>query len=119
MSIQAEDLNLESVKTELYERNHPSLTPVDIEAHAKTLYRILVLKKKHNVVMLGHNYMEPLVFGLSTKEEQGDSLGLSMHAAKTDAPISSLTGFHSWRKQPRFSTRQRRFLLPTRRRGAR
>ena len=92
MSIQAEDLNLESVKTELYERNHPSLTPVDIEAHAQTLYRVLTLKKKHNVVMLGHNYMEPLVFGLSTKEEQGDSLGLSMHAAKTVAPYIIFNG---------------------------
>ncbi len=92
MNIQAEDLNLESVKTELYERNHPSLTSVDIEAHAQTLHKVLTLKKKHNVVMLGHNYMEPLVFGLSTKEEQGDSLGLSMHAAKTAAPYIIFNG---------------------------
>ena len=38
--------------------------------------------RSNNVVMLGHNYMEPLVFGLSEKAEQGDSLGLSMYAAK-------------------------------------
>ena len=92
MSIREENLNLESVKTELYERDHPSLTPVDIEAHAKTLYRILALKKKHNVVMLGHNYMEPLVFGLSAREEQGDSLGLSMYAARTVAPYIIFNG---------------------------
>lgn len=92
MSIQTENLNLEGVKTELYGRDHPSLTPVDIEAHAKALHRILALKQKHNVVMLGHNYMEPLVFGLSTKEEQGDSLGLSMHAAKTTAPYIIFNG---------------------------
>jgi len=92
MSIREENLNLESVKTELYERDHPSLTPVDIEAHAKTLYRILALKKKHNVVMLGHNYMEPLVFGLSAREEQGDSLGLSMYAARAEAPYIIFNG---------------------------
>ena len=42
--------------------------------------------------MLGHNYMEPLVFGLSEKEEQGDSLGLSMFAAKTEAPYLIFNG---------------------------
>jgi quinolinate synthase len=36
--------------------------------------------------------MEPLVFGLSEPEEQGDSLGLSMHAAKTDSPYIVFNG---------------------------
>ena len=91
-SIDKSALSVESVKKELYKRNHPSLTPIDIEAHAETVYQILKLKEKHNVVMLGHNYMEPLVFGLSTKSEQGDSLGLSMYAAKTDAPYILFNG---------------------------
>jgi quinolinate synthase len=86
------DFSIEDVKKELYERNHPSLTPIDIEVHAEIVYKILKLKKKHDVLMLGHNYMEPLVFGLSTKKEQGDSLGLSMHAAKTDAPYILFNG---------------------------
>ena len=68
-------LSIESVKKELYKRNHPSLTPIDIEAHAETVYQILKLKEKHNVVMLGHNYMEPLVFGLSTKVSRVIHLG--------------------------------------------
>ena len=86
------DLSIEDVKQELYSRHHPSLTFLDIEAHAKTVHRIRTLKQKHNVVMLGHNYMEPLVFGLSQKEEQGDSLGLSMYAAKTEAPYLIFNG---------------------------
>ena len=86
------DLSVEDVKQELYNRHHPSLTFLDIEAHAKTIHRIRTLKQKHNVVMLGHNYMEPLVFGLSEKEEQGDSLGLSMYAAKTEAPYLIFNG---------------------------
>ena len=86
------DLSLEGVKKELYRRNHPILMPVDIEAHAETVYKILKLKKKHNVLMLGHNYMEPLVFGLSEKAEQGDSLGLSMHAAETEASYILFNG---------------------------
>ena len=86
------DLSVEDVKQELYKRHHPSLTFLDIEAHAKTIHRIRTLKQKHDVVMLGHNYMEPLVFGLSEKEEQGDSLGLSMYAAKTEAPYLVFNG---------------------------
>lgn len=86
------DLSIEDVKQELYNRHHPSLTFLDIEAHAKTIHRIRTLKQKHEIVMLGHNYMEPLVFGLSDKEEQGDSLGLSMYAAKTESPYLIFNG---------------------------
>ena len=86
------ELTLEDVKQELYNRHHPSLTFLDIEVHAKTVHKIRTLKQKHEVVMLGHNYMEPLVFGLSDKEEQGDSLGLSMYAAKTESPYLIFNG---------------------------
>ncbi len=88
----SKDLTLEDVKHELYNRHHPSLTFLDIEVHAKTVHKIRTLKQKHDVVMLGHNYMEPLVFGLSDKEEQGDSLGLSMYAAKTESPYLIFNG---------------------------
>ena len=84
-SVGMEELTLESVKAEIYSRNNPTLTPVDIELHAEVVYRILELKKKHNAVILGHNYMEPLVFGLSEQGEQGDSLALSMSAVQTDS----------------------------------
>lgn len=86
------ELTLEDVRQELYNRHHPSLTFLDIEVHAKTIHRIRTLKQKHDVVMLGHNYMEPLVFGLSDKEEQGDSLGLSMYAAKSESPYLIFNG---------------------------
>jgi quinolinate synthase len=86
------ELTLEDVKKELNDRHHPSLMSLDIEVHAKTIHKIRTLKQKHNVVMLGHNYMEPLVFGLSDKEEQGDSLGLSMFAAKTESPYLIFNG---------------------------
>ncbi|MXV78780.1 quinolinate synthase NadA, partial [Candidatus Poribacteria bacterium] len=86
------ELTLEDVKQELYNRHHPSLTFLDIEVHAKTVHKIRTLKQKHDVVMLGHNYMEPLVFGLSDKEEQGDSLGLSMYAAKSESPYLIFNG---------------------------
>ena len=84
--------SLDGVKNSLYSRKDPSLTAIDIEAHAETIYKILKLKAKHNVSMLGHNYMEPLVFGLSNSKERGDSLGLSIEASKTDSDYIIFNG---------------------------
>ena len=86
------ELTLQQVKHRLHASRHPSLTHFEIEAKASLVHEILRLKQKHNVVILGHNYMEPLVFGLSATEEQGDSLGLSQYAAKTDADYIIFNG---------------------------
>ncbi len=83
---------LEMVKDELRRRNHPSLTPLDIEAKAPLIREILELKSRNDVVVLGHSYMEPLVYGLSSPREQGDSLGLSRHAATTKAQYILFNG---------------------------
>ena len=84
------ELSLEDVKQELYNRHHPSLTFLDIEAHAKTIHKIRTLKEKHNVVMLGHNYMEPLVFGLSEREETGRFARSEHVCRKNRSPLSHL-----------------------------
>ena len=86
------NLDINSIKEELYKRKSPVLTVYDIDANAELIRDILVLKKKHNVLMLGHNYMEPLVFGLSEESEKGDSLGLSVIAAKSDFPYIIFNG---------------------------
>ena len=48
----SDSLTLEEVKSQIYARNNPTLTPIDIEMHASTVHRILELKRKHNVFML-------------------------------------------------------------------
>ena len=63
------EMTLQQIKERLYAKNDPSLTPIDIEAKAPLVYEILRLKARHNVVLLGHNYMEPLVFNLSSPEK--------------------------------------------------
>ena len=87
-----EDLDINSIKEELYKRKSPVLTVFDIDANAELIRDILLLKKKHNVLMLGHNYMEPLVFGLSEESEKGDSLGLSIIASKSQFPYIIFNG---------------------------
>lgn len=104
-------LTLEQVKEELYARGDPNLTPVDIEAKAPLVHEILRLKAKHNVVILGHNYMEPLVFGLSSKQERGDSLALSRYAAETDADYIVFNGVMFMAETAKILSPQKKVLI--------
>lgn len=65
---------------------------IDVAAKKDKINRILELRDKKNVLILGHNYMEPLVYHLSPEEARGDSLALSRYAAETDAPIILFDG---------------------------
>lgn len=105
------ELTLESVKADIYSRNNPTLTPIDIEFYATTVHRILELKKKHNAVILGHNYMEPLVFGLSEQSEQGDSLGLSMSAVQTDSEFIIFNGVRFMAETAKILNPNKRVLI--------
>ena len=55
---------------------------IDVAADEDKIRRILQLKDEKDVLILGHNYMRPLIYGLSDDEAKGDSLALSRHAAK-------------------------------------
>ncbi len=105
------ELTLESVKANIYSRNNPTLTPVDIEFYATIVHRILELKKKHNAVILGHNYMEPLVFGLSEQGEQGDSLGLSISAVQTDSDFIIFNGVRFMAETAKILNPNKRVLI--------
>src|SRR3989344_8604941 len=65
---------------------------LEAEANKELIERILELKKQKNVLILGHNYMHPLVYQLSDTDARGDSLGLSMYAAKATNPIILFDG---------------------------
>ena len=54
--------------------------------------RILLLRQQKDVLILGHNYMEPLIYHLSGENERGDSLALSRYAAESDKPIILFDG---------------------------
>ena len=54
--------------------------------------RILYLRDEKDVLILGHNYMEPLVYHLSGESERGDSLALSRLASRSKRSIILFDG---------------------------
>ncbi|HUU28418.1 MAG TPA: quinolinate synthase [archaeon] len=111
------ELTLEQVKRDLYARKHPNITPVHIEARAPMIYEILRLKAKHNVVILGHNYMEPMLFNLSSREEQGDSLALSRYAASTAADYIIFNGVFFMAETAKILSPEKKVLIADRTAG--
>ncbi len=65
---------------------------IDYLANKELILNILELRERKNVLILGHNYMAPLVYQLSNENQRGDSLALSRYAAKADNPIILFDG---------------------------
>ncbi len=65
---------------------------VEFLAKSETIARILKLREQKNVLILGHNYMAPLVYHLSDRNERGDSLALSRYAAQSNNPVILFDG---------------------------
>jgi quinolinate synthase len=63
--------------------------PANLDALSRS---ILELKKKHNAVILAHNYQVPEIQDIA--DYVGDSLGLSQQAAKTKADVIVFCGVH-------------------------
>ena len=80
---------LESIDQTL--RSNPD-QHLDFLAKRDIIERILQLSQRKDVLILGHNYMEPLVYQLSGKGERGDSLALSQYAARSQKPIILFDG---------------------------
>lgn len=65
---------------------------LDFLANEDTIKRILKLKDAKDVLILGHNYMAPLVYYISSEGGRGDSLQLAQFAAKAKNPIILFDG---------------------------
>jgi quinolinate synthase len=85
---------------------------VELRYKAEIASEILRLKKEKNALILGHNYMEPVLFN-SIPDFVGDSLELSRKAAKADKDIIVFCGVKFMAETAKILNPNRMVLLPS------
>jgi quinolinate synthase len=85
---------------------------VELRYKAELAVQINQLKKEKNAVILGHNYMEPVLYS-SVTDIKGDSLELSRKAAQTDKDIIVFCGVKFMAETAKILNPSKTVLLPS------
>ncbi len=100
---------------EMYQNLKASLADVvpDVELRYKAELAVQInqLKKERNAVILGHNYMEPVLYH-SVTDIRGDSLELSRKAAQTDKDVIVFCGVKFMAETAKILNPTKTVLLP-------
>lgn len=100
---------------EMYESLKTVLADVvpdfELRYKAEIAVQINQLKKEKNAVILGHNYMEPVLYH-SVTDIKGDSLELSRKAAQTDKDIIVFCGVKFMAETAKILNPSKTVLLP-------
>jgi quinolinate synthase len=88
----------------------------ELAIKAEIAVEINQLKHDKNAVILGHNYMEPVLF-YSIPDFKGDSLDLSRKAAETDKDVIVFCGVRFMAETAKILNPTKTVLLPAKRAG--
>ncbi len=100
----------------IFERAAHVIPAVEWPIHAPYVDAINTLKRERNAVILAHNYQVPEIF-LTVADIVGDSLGLAMEAARTDADVIVLCGVHFMAETAKLVNPDKTVLVPDLRAG--
>jgi quinolinate synthase len=89
---------------------------VELRIKAELVYEIHRLKRENNAVILGHNYMEPVLY-YAIPDFKGDSLALSRKAAEVDNPIIVFCGVKFMAETAKILNPEKMVLLPSEKAG--
>src|SRR4030042_522233 len=89
---------------------------VELVIKSQIAVEIRELKKQRNAVVLGHNYMEPVLF-YSVPDFKGDSLDLSRKAAQTDKDVIVFCGVRFMAETAKILNPTKTVLLPAEKAG--
>src|SRR3954452_22810209 len=95
----------------VYERVKRVIPPPEWATFADDVDAILELKKKHNAVILAHNYQTPEIFH-GVADIVGDSLLLAREATKVDADVIVLAGVHFMAETAKLLNPKKTVLIP-------
>src|SRR4030081_2700851 len=100
----------------IYERVKRVISPPEWAVFAEDVDAILALKRKHNAVILAHNYQTPEIFH-GVADVVGDSLQLAKLATKTDADVIVQCGVHFMAETSKLLNPDKLVLIPDQRAG--
>lgn len=106
----------EEIYADLKNKLSKSIPDVELKIKAEIAYKINLLKKERNAIILAHNYMEPALYH-SIPDFAGDSLELSRTAAETDKEIIIFCGVRFMAESAKILNPERTVLLPVQKAG--
>jgi quinolinate synthase len=93
-----------------------SVPDFELAYKAEIAVEINQLKKQRHAVILGHNYMEPVLF-YSVPDFKGDSLDLSRKAAQSDKDVIVFCGVRFMAETAKILNPSRMVLIPSEKAG--